>query len=74
MAPVRLSRLQKRSLFWLAGDEQRSRGMISSVTLGVTSCVITPSPFALASPADLPVWRVRPGARQRRVRGSHGRQ
>jgi DNA-binding MarR family transcriptional regulator len=30
MAPVRLSRLQKRILLWLAGDEKRSRGMISS--------------------------------------------
>jgi DNA-binding MarR family transcriptional regulator len=30
MAPVRLSRLQQRILLWLAGDEKRSRGMISS--------------------------------------------
>jgi DNA-binding PadR family transcriptional regulator len=30
MAPVRLSRLQKRMLLWLAEDEKRSRGMISS--------------------------------------------
>ena len=30
MAPVRLSRLQKRILLWLARDEKRSRGMISS--------------------------------------------
>jgi hypothetical protein len=30
MAPVRLSRLQKRILLWLAGEEQRSRGMSSS--------------------------------------------
>jgi DNA-binding MarR family transcriptional regulator len=30
MAPVSLSRLQKRILLWLARDEKRSRGMISS--------------------------------------------
>ena len=30
MAAVRLSRLQKRILGWLAADEQRTRGMISS--------------------------------------------
>lgn len=30
MALVRLSRLQQRILLWLAGDEKRSRGMISS--------------------------------------------
>ena len=30
MAPVRLSRLQPRMLLWLAGDEKRSGGMISS--------------------------------------------
>ncbi len=30
MARVRLSRLQKRILLWLAGDEKRSRGMIAS--------------------------------------------
>ncbi len=30
MAPVRLSRLQQRILLWLAGNEKRSRGMISS--------------------------------------------
>ena len=30
MAPVRLSRLQQRILLWLAGDEKRSRGRISS--------------------------------------------
>ena len=29
MAPGRLSRLQQRILLWLAGDAQRSRGMIS---------------------------------------------
>jgi len=30
MAAVRLSRLQKRMLRWLAADEQRTRGMITS--------------------------------------------
>ena len=30
MAAVRLSRLQRRMLRWLAADEQRTRGMISS--------------------------------------------
>lgn len=30
MAPGRLSRLQKRILLWLARDEKRSRGMLSS--------------------------------------------
>ena len=30
MAAVRLSRLQKRLVCWLAADEQRTRGMISS--------------------------------------------
>ena len=30
MAAVRLSRLQKRILRWLAADEQRTRGMITS--------------------------------------------
>jgi hypothetical protein len=30
MAPVRLSRLQKRILRWFAGDEKRSRGMLAS--------------------------------------------
>jgi DNA-binding MarR family transcriptional regulator len=30
MAPLRLSRLQKRILLWLVGDEKRSRGMIAS--------------------------------------------
>jgi DNA-binding PadR family transcriptional regulator len=30
MAPVRLSRLQKRLLLWLVEDAKRSRGMIAS--------------------------------------------
>jgi len=30
MAAVRLSRLQKRMLRWLAADEQRTRGLITS--------------------------------------------